>query len=239
MNTIRLPRARRRRAAILLTGAATVLLAACAAIRPARMVLPAGLAERSEIVEVRDLGLGERGRSEVLGQTLRFERSATRLAFFDELAVTDRANVRFSLEGGAAGRSDAHCGMRRRTAGVGVVEFVAKPLFFACDFAPLGAALVLQEGQGGPRTLTLARQGTLRFGGRELALRSVHEAEGAMVALPQPIGYLVEEGGRAVAAVEVNGPTPTLYLPRGDAALRSASLHALLALALLWEPADG
>ncbi len=48
-----------------------------AAIRPARMVLPAGLAERSEVVEVRDLGLGERGRGEVLGQTLRFERSAT------------------------------------------------------------------------------------------------------------------------------------------------------------------
>lgn len=54
------------------------------------------------------------------------------------------------------------------------------------------------------------------------AVRSgVHEAEGAMVTLPQPIGYLVEEAGRAVAA------------------RRSANLHARLGLALFWEPSDG
>lgn len=224
------------RAAILLCTA--FLLSACVTLQPARMTLPDGLAERSELIELRGLGSGQRGSSEWPGHALRFERDATRLALFDELAVTDRANVRYALTA-PGGTSQASCGMRRRTSGAGVVSFIAKPLAFHCDFAPALGQLALYESQGGVRTLKAAREGELRWAGRTLRLRSVHTVQGAIIDVAQPIGYVVEDGGRAVAAVELNGTRPRLFLPRGDAALRSASLHALLAVALLWDPAEG
>ncbi len=212
---------------------AVAALSGC--VTAARMAVPAELAARSERVEVSGLGAGTQGRAQLLGQTLAFTRSASRLSLFDDLQVTDRGRVEYTL--GAEGREPeaVRCRMRQRSLTLGLVNFDAKPFAFECELA--GATLSLQEPRDGVRTLKAERRGELRFDGRSVALRSVHEVQGSALPLAAPIGYVFEEGGRSVGAVEINGTRPVLMLPAGDAALRQRVLQASLALALLWDPA--
>jgi hypothetical protein len=62
---------------------ALLAVAGCAAVRPATMVLPEGLAERSEQVVVRGLGGGRKGEFTVAGHRGSFTRSADRLDVFE------------------------------------------------------------------------------------------------------------------------------------------------------------
>ncbi len=217
------------------------LLAVCclsaltACVTAAKMMVPGDLAARSDRVEVSGLGAGTQGRSNVLGQTLSFTRSASRLSLFDDLQLSDRGRVEFSLSPPGQPAQSARCGMRQRSITLGVVNFDAKPFAFECELG--GAMLSVQEPRGGVRTLKVERKGELRFDGRSVALRSVHEVQGGALPLAAPIGYVFEEGGRAVGAVEINGSRPVLLLPAGDAVLRQRLLQASLALALLWDPA--
>lgn len=211
------------------------LCALTACVTAAKMVVPAELAARSDRVEVAGLGAGTQGRTSVLGQSLEFTRSASRLSLFDDLQVSDRGRVDFSLTPPGQTPQSARCRMRQRSITLGVVNFDAKPFAFECELS--GAALSVQEARGGVRTLKAERRGELRFDGRSVALRSVHEVQGGALPLAAPIGYVFEEGGRAVGAVEINGTRPVLLLPGGDAALRQRLLQASLALALLWDPA--
>lgn len=219
------------------TALAVAVLAGCVTV--ARMVIPSGLGERAERVEVSGLGTGTRGRTSVLGQSLEFTRGATRLALFDETVVTDRGRVDFTLQAAGQPAWPASCGMKQRSLGLGVVGFDAKPFAFECTLGGTSAAtLSVHEARSGVRTLKAERRGELRFDGRTVALRSVHEVQGGALPLAAPIGYVFEEGGRPVAAVEINGVTPVLLLPgAGDASLRQRVLQASLALALLWDPA--
>jgi hypothetical protein len=216
---------------------AVATLAGCVTV--ARMVVPAGMSERAERVEVTGLGTGTRGRTAVLGQSLEFTRGATRLALFDETVVTDRGRVDFSLQAGGQPAWPVNCGMKQRSVTLGVLGFDAKPFAFECTLGGVTpATLSVQESRAGVRTLKAERRGELRFDGRIVALRSVHEVQGGALPLAVPIGYAFEEAGRPVAAVEINGVTPVLLLPgAGDASLRQRVLQAALALALLWDPA--
>lgn len=216
---------------------AVATLSGCVTV--ARMVIPTGLSERAERVEVTGLGAGTRGRTTVLGQSLEFTRSASRLALFDERLVTDRGRVYFTLQAAGQPALPVNCGMKQRSVTLGVVGFEAKPFAFECTLGgPTPATLSVQEGRSGVRTLKAERRGELRFDGRSVALRSVHEVQGGALPLAAPIGYAFEEAGRPVAAVEINGLTPVLLLPAtGGAALRQRVLQAALALALLWDPA--
>jgi hypothetical protein len=217
----------------LLALAAFAGLAGC--VSAARMAMPAGLESRSERIEVSGLGAGTQGRTQVLGQALVFTRSASRLSLFDDLQVSDRGRVEYTLAAEGRESASVRCRMRQRSLTLGLVNFDAKPFAFECELA--GATLSLQEPRAGVRTLKAERRGELRFDGRSVALRSVHEVQGGALPLAAPIGYVFEEAGRSVGAVEINGTRPVLMLPVGDAALRQRVLQAALALALLWDPA--
>lgn len=226
-----------RRIAALLTIAAVA--AGCAAIEPARMQLPDELSDRSEVVELRGLGSGRQGSAELLGQTLAFERSASRLALFGDFSIANRAALRYSLTASGGESTAANCSVSRRTMAIGIVEWAAQPLTLQCEFAPSGTRLEMQESRPPVGTLKVERRGRLVAVGRTLTVRSVHQAEGAMIELAQPVGYLIEDGGRVLAAVDVaNSRRPRFYLPMGDPLLRQASLQALLALALMWDATD-
>ncbi len=77
------------------------------------------------------------------------------------------------------------------------------------------------------------------LGGVTVTMRSVHELVGTPLTVQVPIGYVIEHGGQAIAAVELNGTEPQLRLPGGGGDQRRAALLAALALALLWDPAAG
>lgn len=215
-----------------LTGA-LALLAGCGAIQPARMSLPEDLAMRSERIELHGLGVGTQGRAPVLGRTLWFERSASRLSLFDDLARTDRSALQWRW--GEVDTVRADCRSRRRAHAVGIVEVVGRPLEIECRFEPDGSRLTLAETRASTRTLTSERRGELALGGARWTVRSLHRPQGAMIDVAQPLGYVVEEAGRAVAAVELQGSRPVLHLPPAPDPRRDQVLPALLALALLWD----
>ncbi len=223
----------------LLALALAVLASACNTLQPARMALPDGLAARSEVIELPRLSGGARGRTQVAGQALTFERTATRLSLFDEGLLHQRSALRYALDGDATTRGEANCSQRRRSLSFGVIEWTAKPLALFCDFAPSGVRLDLEEHRPAIGTQKIARRGLLRVGDRRLSVRSVHQAEGALFETAQPLGYVIDDLGQPIAAVDIAGRAPRLLLSTTDPALRQASLQTLLALALIWDPTEG
>ncbi len=82
------------------------------------------------------------------------------------------------------------------------------------------------------------RRGRFRLGDVTIDIRSVHDVQGSRLPLEAPIGYLLVDQGKAVGAIELNGTTPRLWRPSGPPLAEPVTLAAL-ALALLWDPADG
>jgi hypothetical protein len=225
----------------------TLALSGCAALPPAHMALPPDLPARTEATAITGMGGGTRGSFTVAGADGSFNRSATRLALFDDLAVFDRGGAGFTLAGpGAAPAIAAVCSQRQTTVNLGIVGFAAKPLAYECDFKrdgqALAARLSLQEARDGSGQLTAQaqRRGLLQWQGATLTLRSVHQVQGSPLPLQTPIGYLFEAEGRgAVGAIELNGLTPALWLPpASEPQLRQAVLIAAVALAVFWDPAQ-
>ena len=210
------------------------LLQGCAAIQEARMALPEGLAGATQQVEVTGLGHGQRGQALVQTRRLEFERSASRLSLFGDALVADRAALGYTLAGeGAAAATQATCRLKRRELNAGILSLPAKSLTLNCQLGA-GSHLSVWD-DGGLGTLQQQRRGELQARGRSLAVRSVHHVQGSPLPLAEPIGYAIEDGGRALAAVELNGGKVRLWLPPDDAVLREASLQALLALTLIWQ----
>lgn len=228
----------------LLLISAALLAAGCAAIRPAQMALPAGLEARTVAASIDGLGGGRSGSFTIARNEGSFTRSADRLALFDELAVFNWGGAGYTVRGADfAAPVSARCKLRQATATLGVVEFRPKKLAYECDFegaAPFNTArLSLQESATAVGTLGRAeRRGRITVGGTVLALRSVHDLVGSPLQLAFPIGYVVEQDGQPLAAVELNGTVPQLRLPTSaPAETRQAVLVAALALAVLWDPA--
>ena len=225
---------------VVLLSAAAGALGACGVIKPARMAVPAGLDAATDHVTITGLGASPRGEYRVADHGGSFTRSATRLSFFD-MAATDRAKVTFSISGPLlAGPVNGRCGLAQRTVNINVVTFTPRPLQFDCSFDGVpGATLVLQEASDGlAGNLGQAqRRGYIEVAGTRLALRSAHHVQGSPLPLAAPIGYVFEVDGRAVGAIDLNGTTPDVLLPKGGSA-RQAALLAAVALALVWDPAN-
>jgi len=225
------------------TLASVLVLAAagCGVIQPARMALPDGLQARTAETRIEGLGAGTSGTLRVAGNSGPFTRAASQLALFD-IASFDRGGSTFTVSGADfPSPVSARCRFRQNTVTLGVVDFNPKKMAYECDFDGLpGARLALQEtaASGGVRTMKAERRGQITADGKALALRSVHDIEGAMLPVAAPIGYVFESGSQPVAALELNGTVARLRLP--DAAepeLRRGVLLAAIALSLLWDPA--
>lgn len=220
---------------------AVVVLAftGCAAIKPATMVLPEGLAAATNEVALRGLGAGREGQYTLAGNYGQFRRTNDRLDVFDVISF-DWGSSRVTVDGAdVTAPVSVKCGLRQVTAGWQIVRFAAKPLAYECEYAGIDGGLSLQEAKSTQDALMnkARRRGEVRVDGIVLELRSVHELEGTPLSLEAPIGYVVEYSGRAVGAIELNGSTPRVWLPMDDAATRRAVLLAVMPLAVLWDPA--
>jgi hypothetical protein len=216
-----------------------VMVAGCASVRPATMVLPEGLAAETSEAVVQGLGGGRKGEFTVAGHRGSFTRSADRLDVF-EIVSFDWGGSSVTIEGiDIPVPTAAKCGLRQVTARYKIVEFAAKPLAYECDYTGASATLSLQEAKQGKDWLVsrARRRGQARVDDYLLELRSVHELDGTPMTVEAPFGYVLEHAGRAVGAIELNGSTPRVWLPAEDAALRRAVLLAAMPLALLWDPA--
>lgn len=210
----------------LLAAACAAALAACAGLQAAQMALPETLAGQQP-EPVQGLGGGRSGGFTLAGQEGRFERSASRLALFDNALARERFNARYSSAG-----VEASCRARETSVQVGVLAGSPRPYELHCSFSgAMQGELVLAGDMSGT-----GRRGRASLGGVALELRSVHRAQGSPLPLEAPIGYLITRQGQPVGAVELNG-TPRLWRPAAGAE-QAAVTNAGLALALLW-PGQG
>jgi hypothetical protein len=208
------------------------------------MALPAALSDY-ETLPVSGIGGNRRGTFQAGPWHGTFARSDSRLAVFDPLYERRGGQTSVTLAG-PSGQPPltADCSMRERTVTLGIISFKPKPMAMGCALAE-GAAgatgrIELQEaaeGLGG-MMMRQERRGELVLAGRTLRIRSVHDLSGSPIQTGTPIGYVFEEDGRPVGAVEVNGP-PVIRISRtADAATHRAVLIGALTLGVLWDPAN-
>lgn len=212
--------------------AASLALAACAALPSARMALPAGL-ETATPLRFEGLGGGRSGRFTLEGQPVTFKRMGDALSVFDRLRL-DRVSVEFE-RAGAQGRCDG------RAAGitVGIIDTPARPLTLNCRFTgPMAGELMLKEPRLAGAGTRQAREGQASFGTAVIDIRSEHALAGTPLPLAQPAGYRLTIQGRDVAALDLAGGTPVLRRVADlDEATRAALTQVALALGLLFDPA--
>jgi hypothetical protein len=174
----------------------------------------------------------------IAGASGRFERDATSLSLFG-LVERQRATARYTLRWADGREVEGRCKGRETGVSLGIVGGRAQPFSLNCEWSGTVAALsVADSGFVGAAAGTRSeRRGTLRAGPVELEVQSVHHVEGSPLPLDAPIGYVVRHRGVAVGAVELNGGSPRLWRPAEGDALREPVTLALLALALVWDPA--
>jgi hypothetical protein len=220
-----------------LLAAAVLSLSACASLPAAQVALPAPLAsERPELVE--GIGIGRNGSFTVGGVSGTFSRGRDRLELF-EIVNWDSATTRYALTLADGTRTDAACKGKAVEVTWRVLAANARPFSFECQWrgdrsAQLAIdAPVLAVGAKAERT------GRFTMNGLSLEVRSLHDVQGSPLPLEAPIGYLFSQGGRPVGAIELNGPAPRLWRPAAGEELHEPVTLAALALALLWDPANG
>lgn len=223
---------------------ALLMLGGCSAIKPAEMRLPVGLADNAVMTPISGIGGGRHGRFTVGAYRGGFERSEQRLAIFDAF-VKNYGHSEFTIEGPEIGDYiDARCRMRERVIDLGIMEFKPKSMAYRCEFLadgrPFPARFELQEvhqGIGGALNHN-ERRGEIALGGEIVQMRSVHKMEGSPIAMANPIGYVFEQSGRPVGAIELNG-RPRLFIPQGtDTGLARTLTIAAVALSIFWDPAN-
>lgn len=221
--------------------AAALLLAACAAPKPARMERPAALQGLTE-ERLEGAGAGRSGAWKLAGLDGRFERSADRLGLFDVLA-RDRATVRLTWRTPAGLAGEMSCKAAQAEATAGIVNAALRPFAVDCTMrAPQAdrserTGTLRLEGRGAAAGTRQERSGRFIAGDVTLDIRSVHRVEGSPLPLEAPFGYVLSRAGTPVAAVEIDGLRPRLWRPAEGSALRDDATVALVALALLWDPA--
>lgn len=218
----------------LLLGAAA--LTACA---PAQMRLPSTLAA-AERVEFDGITGWERGQFRAGDYAGGYERSAERIGFFE--IRENRGHSAFVIEGPEIGSTiEGLCRMREGSLDFGLIEVIDRKMAYRCEFTaegrPIPAYLELQESRANVLR-PYARRGEIALGGEVVQIRSVHEIVGGKLPTGAPIGYLFEQHGHEVGAVELNG-RPALIVPAGtDPGLRRTLTVAALALGVFWDPAN-
>ena len=232
------------RTAILVALLSASALGGCAAIQPARMVLPENLASNAETIPFSGIGGGRTGVFQLGAYSGRFTRSDERLAVFDPLFERRDGTTDFELSGpDIEGSIEVACRGRARAVTLGVIRHAVQPMTFSCVLSPAGSSpgeLQVQasrEGAGG-RLTGWEREGHISLGGVSLQIRSVRDVEGSALQLETPIGYVFEHDGMPVGAVETNGSPVVRYLPGASASVKRAVTVGATALALFWDPRE-
>lgn len=230
-------------------GALNVLLGlSFLGLATARIEIPAELDASAERLPITGFGGHNKGTFEFAGYHGEFTRGESRLGVFDPLYVANRGKSSFTLR--RTGTDDSisgNCRMEKNAVTIGIVTFDPKKLSYICDIRASGrahaATLVLGQPKAkGFRQRLLAkdlRRGELQLNGQFLTMESVHNYEGTSLGSQSPVGYLLMQGERVVAALELTDVNPTIIVARDlSADLRESVLAGAVALAVLRDPAN-
>lgn len=223
---------------------AAMLAGGCSAIKPAAMRMPSGLDVASERHPFNGIGGGTKGNFTVGAYRGEFERSEKRLAIFD-VFERNYGHAEYLIKGPAISSTiEADCRFAERLIDLEIAEFKPKKMAYRCEYTaegrPFAARFELQEvGRELAGALSKnERRGEIALGGETVQIRSVHKLVGTPIAMANPIGYVFEQEGRPVGAVELNG-SPVMFVSDGaDEGLARTIAVASVALAVFWDPAN-
>ena len=138
---------------------------------------------------------------------------------------------------------EGRCRMRESSLDLGLVEVTTRPMAYRCEFRaggrPIPAWLELQEDNGpGTPINRYVRYGRIELDGETVDIRSVHHLAGTSLPVSTPIGYVFEQRGRPVGAVELNGRPALMIEPGASPELQRTLTLAALALGVFWDPAN-
>lgn len=214
----------------------------------ARIDVPAELEASAERLPVAGFGGRNRGSFEFEGYEGEFTRGESRLGIFDPLYVANRGKSSFTLRRKGSGEQvGGSCRMEKNALTIGIVTVDPKKMSYVCEIRASGQAhtarLVLgQPKAAGFKERLLAkdrRHGELQLYGHYLTMQSVHGYKGTSIGSQSPVGYLLLQGDRVVAALELTDVNPTIIIARDmSTEVRETVLTAALALAVLRDPAD-
>lgn len=228
-----------------LPAAACLAATASPAFAPARMVQPSALAAGAEILEVRDIGGGVRGRYVAGPFAGSFRRDDTRLAVFDPAVERRTGAVSFNIQGpDINGAIDVDCTVASQSLTVGPIHLEPEPARLSCSFQHEGrvipaalTAQTLREGVAGAFGRE-TRRGRIALDRKVLTIRSEHRLQGSALGLATPAGYVFEDDGAVVGSVEIVGRPRIRIVAGADPAIRRAVVVGALALGLMWDPAS-
>lgn len=213
-------------------------------VRDARIALPADVQSSTERIELTGMGGWERGDFRLGAATSgTFTRRSlqTRL---DDFYVQNIGGGSFEAAGPELGaRLSGRCGFHEEEFDTGALVAPGMRLAYGCEFtrdgAPLRGGLLLKEVPTSRSLLAgRTRAGELQVGEVTLGIRAIHNMEGGRVPSGTPLGYAFEVGGRQIGAIDLNGPSKTLYAPVRPGPQREAVLLASLALSIFWDPGE-
>jgi len=150
---------------------------------------------------------------------------------------------RFTIAGpGISDTIEGDCSVREAALAFDNVEFKPDKMAYRCDLTTAGRAIPARfEVQESRATLEdnlnrNARVGEIALAGQIISFRSVHRFEVPTLPTRDPLGYVFEQDGEAIGALELNGK-PVLTLPAGTGIdRRRAMMVAAVALATFWDP---
>ncbi|MBL0925760.1 MAG: hypothetical protein IBJ12_15010 [Sphingomonadaceae bacterium] len=208
------------------------------------MRLPPALVQQSAPIPIKGIGGGRQGQFVADAWRGSYNRSEERLAFF-ETFVTNRGHSQFIIEGpGISSSIEAKCRMRERVLDLEIVEFTPGPMSYRCEFTAAAQAIParfeLQEVRSGLAGALSRRErrGEIALGGETVQIRSVHKLEGTPIEMAVPIGYVFEQNGFPVGAVEINGSPRLFFAEATNENLSRTIVTGAIALAIFWDPAN-
>lgn len=218
-------------------------LSACGAITPAEMRHPSELGSAQRIAIV-GIGGGTHGRYSFGAFSGGFERSEQRMTFFNIFAK-NYGHSEFVIEGpGISSTIEARCRMRERSIDVGFAEFTPNRMAYRCEFTADGlsipARFELQEVDGGLGSALMKRErrGEIALAGEVVQIRSEHGLRKSPMRMAPPTGYVFEQHGAPIGALDLNGP-PIFFIQPNSSVDRMRVLSvAAVALAVFWDPAN-
>lgn len=204
------------------------------------MRLPDNLAAASR-VEFQGIGGWRSGDYTAGPYSGHYERSSDRLSYFDTFNES-RGHSEFTLAGADVPEGiEGRCRMRESSLDLGLVEVTTRPMAYRCEFRsgdrPMAASLELQEVTSSAIN-RYERRGRITLAGETVDIRSVHHLAGTSMPVSTPIGYVFEQRGRPVGAVELNGRPALMIEPGVSPELRRTLTLAALALGVFWDPAN-
>lgn len=143
---------------------------------------------------------------------------------------------------GISSTIEGMCDVREGALDFDYLEIKPDKMAYRCDLSaegrPIPARFELRESRRGlaENLNRYARVGEIGLAGEVIRFRSVHHFSTASLPTAAPLGYVFEQDGEPVGALQLNGK-PILTLPAGtDIDRRRAIVVASVALATFWDP---